>query len=842
MKAIYRTILAAAAAIMALNSCVVDNVIPDRETVNKTDGSRIISISFGSGTKTVLDGFQPKFAEGDTIKVSNGVSAPEIRLVKVDAQGNAYFTTDLMGALKAVYPASAAELKKNDKQIDTIYGVKVPDTQSGRFADANICTADIQDAATTATFENQVAILKFYVDKSIGVKSIKVTSDSELATGSQKSLTIDPDADATINTITDDPQKRICYVAVLPGQKESLKFTSETTTQGSVERIFTADVALDKNGMYNAFIPYYIDLGKAGKWAYCNIGAFLPEEPGKYFAWGDTKGQNWNGSWSDEFKTIEGNPDTLKLANDAAHVIWGGSWRMPTKAQLDTLAAATKEWSTEAKGYKLYTASADTSIFLPAAGSSEDMSKAGTSGEYWSSSLNTEEKTLAYKLGTCNESATTATMSRTVGATIRPFRHIPVDRIELNKTKDTVKINDVATLIATVYPANASDTLVTWTSSNTAVATVERGIVTGKAGGTATITARIIDLDGTEKSATCEVKVPAKVESVSLNKSKIDALNVGSTETLTATISPSANTIIVSTTWSSDATSIATVDNNGKVTGVAAPGTATIKVTVKDVYDNEVTKTCSVTVKPNAPEGAISGKFSVRADLQVFFSKGNLRYTITNSTWSFFNNQYDYDSNDSSKKADHQEISLFSWGYDPVESVQVGGYSGVEGPEDGGEFDYTEDWGYVFGGDTSIWRTLTFEEWKYLFGDSEERKDKYKLQVTICEKNSRYIVIAPDDWDLTANPLKDSYNATEWAAAEANGLVCLPPAGNRSNSTFSFSKIGESGSYWSSTARNSSFTKSIAFGKNLNFYETHQNCQRNDRGFSVRLVTDVPTN
>lgn len=834
MKRINRVIIAALAASMALVSCVEDNLRKPEDAVIEKDGARVIAISFKQTTKTTLDGFQPKFAAGDTIKISNSVSAPENRLVKIDDHGNAYITTDLMGALKAVYPASAADLKKNEKQIDTIVGVKVPAVQSGKFADANICLAEIQDAATTANFKNEVAILKFYVDKSIGVKKITVSSENNLASGS-KTITVDPEADATINEITDDPEDRICYVAVLPGEKSNLKFTSETTTQGSVERIFTADVALEKNGMYNAFIPYYIDLGKAGKWAYCNIGAFLPEESGKYFAWGDTKGQTWNGSsWSGSFQTIEGNPDTLKLENDAAHVIWDGSWRMPTKAQLDTLAASTKEWI-EAKGYKLYTASADTSIFLPAAGSSADMAKVGTSGEYWSSSLNTaDEKALAYKLGISNGSATTATMSRTVGANIRPFRHIPVDSIVLSKIVDTVKIGNefVDTLIATVYPANASDTLVTWTSSNEAVATVERGIVIGKAGGTATITARIIDLNGIEKSTTCEVKVPAKVTDVTLNKTSIAALNVGSTETLTATISPSANTIIVSTTWSSDKPSIANVDN-GTVTGVA-PGTATIKVTVKDVYNIEKTAECSVTVL--SPVAEVNGDFSVSSTLKVRFAKGNLKYDATNKRWGTYDKQYEF-NNSSTYDPDHKNlITLFNWGYNAEESIKpnANSYTNVNITGEG-SLSKSEDWGYVFGGDNSPWRTLTKTEWEYLINNHTVKKN-----VTVCGV-AGCVILAPDNF---SGGIAESYDATTWETAEGSGLVCLPPVGFRltnwkdeTSITLTFgSPVQRLGYYWTSSSYDGTygFKVTISDSSGISCDQQSKDC-----GCAVRLVKNV---
>lgn len=94
------------------------------------------------------------------------------------------------------------------------------------------------------------------------------------------------------------------------------------------------------------------------------------------------------------------------------------------------------------------------------------------------------------------------------------------------------------------------------------------------------------------------------VNKVSLDKTELD-LTVGDTQTLTATITPDdANNKNVS--WSSDKPSVATVDENGKVTAVAA-GTANI--TVKTV-DGEKTAVCTVTVTAKSSGGSSSSSSS----------------------------------------------------------------------------------------------------------------------------------------------------------------------------------------------------------------------------------------
>ena len=83
----------------------------------------------------------------------------------------------------------------------------------------------------------------------------------------------------------------------------------------------------------------------------------------------------------------------------------------------------------------------------------------------------------------------------------------PATGISLNQTTLSFNaVNQTATLIATITPSNATNKKVTWTSSNTSVATVSgAGVVASKANGTAVITAKTTD--GTNLTATCKVIV-----------------------------------------------------------------------------------------------------------------------------------------------------------------------------------------------------------------------------------------------------------------------------------------------------------------------------------------------
>ena len=169
--------------------------------------------------------------------------------------------------------------------------------------------------------------------------------------------------------------------------------------------------------------------------------------------------------------------------------------------------------------------------------------------------------------------------------------------VSLNKTTASIVVDKTLQLSATVSPSNTTNPAVTWSSSNTSIATVSNtGLVTAKALGSATIT--VTTVDGSDKSATCDITVtPQLATGVSLDKTSASIV-VEKTLQLSATVSPS-NTSNPAVTWSSSNTSIATVSNTGLVTAKAL-GTATITVTTADGSNKSAT--CQVTVTPQLAE------------------------------------------------------------------------------------------------------------------------------------------------------------------------------------------------------------------------------------------------
>ena len=183
-------------------------------------------------------------------------------------------------------------------------------------------------------------------------------------------------------------------------QSVALEKVAEGTTKQPCSSTATA-----KGGTINGH--EYVDLGLSVKWATCNVGATAPHEYGGYYAWGETEEKSdyswstyrWcNGSYNtmtkyctnSSYGTVD-NKTTLDPEDDVAHVKWGGSWRMPTKAEQDELRnSCTWTWTTQngVNGYTVTGANGN-SIFLLAAGgrSGADFRRSGSYGLYWSSSL-----------------------------------------------------------------------------------------------------------------------------------------------------------------------------------------------------------------------------------------------------------------------------------------------------------------------------------------------------------------------------------------------------------------------------------------------------------------------
>ena len=438
MKSIIKFILAAIAISLALTSCAKELLIEENGSSSPSEGTRVIVVSFGQQTKTALnaDGITPEFTgEDEWVMVSNEETGEKCQIITEN--GVLLFKTNLKGELRAVYPASAAKI---DKKTNKITGITIPATQTGKFADANICLAE--NITNKAVFDNKTAILKFYVGEEISVNEISITG-SKITEGS-KTITVSAPDGKHLHEVTDGPDKRICYVAVQAGvQANGLQLKSKTTTQGDIGRTLTTAATLEAGKMYNAFIPYYIEVNGV-KWGYCNVGAFLPEEPGEYFAWGETIGHKWNASenkfdngynfnWANTpfnganasfdqtyfntTKDIVCPNGTLALKYDAANANWGNGWRLPTKGDFETLKSKATFDNSSSPAYIFKSESK--SVFFPAAGYATPQMYYSDVPYYWSSTLGgSSYEKQAYMLFADNRAVNIG--ERNVGMPIRP--------------------------------------------------------------------------------------------------------------------------------------------------------------------------------------------------------------------------------------------------------------------------------------------------------------------------------------------------------------------------------------------------------------------------------------
>lgn len=200
-------------------------------------------------------------------------------------------------------------------------------------------------------------------------------------------------------------------------------------------------------------------------------------------------------------------------------------------------------------------------------------------------------------------------------------------KISLNKSSLTFKkIGASEKLTAAVEPSAAADKSVTWSTSNSKVATVSNGTVKAAGNGTATITAKAAN----GLKAECKVTVSQASEKVTIEISnqtvsgKTLSVKKGKTYTLKAEVSPSstasANKKIK---WSTSNKKIATVTSAGKVKIV---GKGTVKITAKTA-DN---KSATVTLKASTKKVRVS-KVTLKADKKtvVAGTKVNLTATVT---------------------------------------------------------------------------------------------------------------------------------------------------------------------------------------------------------------------
>ena len=218
------------------------------------------------------------------------------------------------------------------------------------------------------------------------------------------------------------PAKTTATTRKPPAKKKPAR--TNTTQKPPTETTASPSVAISApSGTINGHD--YVDLGLSVKWATCNIGASSPSDYGNYYAWGETYTKSEytyknSKTYGKNIGDISGTPDY-----DAARANWGGTWRMPNKAEFEELKEkCTGEWVTYKghKGYKVTSKTNGKSIFLPAAGRryGASLCLVGEYGYYWSSTPDESNTNIAYSLDLHSLYYGTSWSCRDNGFTVRP--------------------------------------------------------------------------------------------------------------------------------------------------------------------------------------------------------------------------------------------------------------------------------------------------------------------------------------------------------------------------------------------------------------------------------------
>lgn len=149
-------VVLAACAFVACSKDQIPGVVVD-------NSSRVITAVHENVAKTSLDGMTPKWTVGDVIDIRNSEKQKEVITLTeemINEDGTCSFTTSLSGDLYAVYPSTSANGVQNGKIC-----IKIPATQKGTFAEANICVAYSSD--NTLTFKNATAVLKLSLGEGV---------------------------------------------------------------------------------------------------------------------------------------------------------------------------------------------------------------------------------------------------------------------------------------------------------------------------------------------------------------------------------------------------------------------------------------------------------------------------------------------------------------------------------------------------------------------------------------------------------------------------------------------------------------------------------------------------
>ena len=235
----------------------------------------------------------------------------------------------------------------------------------------------------------------------------------------------------------------------------------------------------------------------------------------------------------------------------------------------------------------------------------------------------------------------------------------------------------------------------------------------------------------------------------------------------------------------------------------------------------------------------LNGLFSAGDDTQIYFSRGNLRYTRSTDTWSFATYQYDFVGAANTNGAELADVvDLFGWSTDGNPNTKWGISTSTNTDDYKGDF---VDWGTNVIGESpaNTWRTPTGDEWIYIF---TQRPNAGALYGVAQVAGVNGLILLPDNWTGVSGitfksgyPTNNdnfadyqSFTLDQWNIMEANGAVFLPQAGMRSGT-----QVTDYTHYWAATKKSDTNAALLHFTGNRIVPNGENNIAF---GFVVRLV------
>lgn len=278
---------------------------------------------------------------------------------------------------------------------------------------------------TTNSFEAMAS-----VSLNENVKSLSVSPEVGVCYSDENSQPTYSDAHKTLGSSMTD--YTINIEDVVPGTtyyyRTYVKLLGEVYYDPNVYSITTLNKVINGHKFINLGLPSGL------LWAECNVGASSPYADGDYYAWGETQTKSdysWDtykwGSSPTKYNSSDGKTK-LEASDDVATVKWGKECRMPSRAEFQELYDKCDwTWKSNYNGTSGYLVKGpnNQTIFLPASGrrcNGEDLiSRHGSYGYYWSSSLDVSSTDFAYNLYFCSGLVSPSYVScRYIGHSVRP--------------------------------------------------------------------------------------------------------------------------------------------------------------------------------------------------------------------------------------------------------------------------------------------------------------------------------------------------------------------------------------------------------------------------------------